>query len=581
MIAVTTIQKQIRPGTFAFLLLYSIALSASIIASNHIIIAGGEYSTAEINRISAYSYNDLALFALVTVLLLAIGTLVLALLFPSPKTTGNRDTAFETSRLERKPIILMGIALFVLYVPYLLAYWPGLIFSDSMASLSQSLGFTAYNNHHPLAFTLCVKACLFIAHMFGLSNSAGCALFSITQIALLSLCFATSIQWVIQRTKCHRIWRFALLAFFGLPPYFATYTIAMWKDPLFSAGILILSLLTFDLIASKGRILELEKAWLPTFILACLATALLRSNGILVILVLAVALIALSLKRQSSCKKPAIIATSIAIVALLVTGPVFSVLGVIPAAKAESIGVPLNQMARVAATDGAMSDDDARYLNDILPLDLYKTVYTPTCVDSLKWNPAFNEEALSTGFWQHWLSLGVKSPISYLESWELQTVGYWSVNQPQVLTYSANISTGVPHNTYDKENLEAWGIFPQNKLGNDAAYNLLRIDQGFIPIGWLVWFALFAALALFNSRKTVWAISLIPTAAIVTALLIASPIWYWERYAVALQFLLPFYVSVLICARNAKQPTCTNEAERLRDGQIRDVEPGKHRQSSA
>lgn len=576
MIAVRSIRKQVRPSTFALLLLFSIALSASIIASNHIIIAGGEYSTAEVNRISPYSYNDFALFVLVTVLLLVIGTLVLALLFPSPKAADNRDAAFETSRLKRKPIILMSIALFVLYVPYLLAYWPGLIFSDSIASLSQSLGFTAYNNHHPLTFTLCVKACLFVAHMLGLSNSAGCALFSIIQMGLLSLCFAISIQWVMQRTKCHRVWRFALLAFFGLPSYFATYTIAMWKDPLFSAGILILSLLTFDLIASKGRILKLEKAWLPTFVLVCLATALLRSNGILVIMALAAALVALSLRKQDSCKKPAITATSIAIAVLLVTGPVFSALGVISAAKAESIGIPLNQMARVAVTNGAMSDDDARYLNDILPLDLYKTVYTPTCVDSLKWNLAFNEEALSTGFWQHWLSLGVKNPICYLESWELQTVGYWSVNQPQVLAYSANISTGVPHNIYDKESLEEWGIFPQNKLGNDEAFSLFRIDQGFIPIGWLVWFALFVALALFNSRKTVWIISLIPTAAIVAALLIASPIWYWERYAVALQFLLPFYVSILICARNAKQSTGTSEAEKLRDDQIRNVEPGKH-----
>lgn len=152
------------------------------------------------------------------------------------------------------------------------------------------------------------------------------------------------------------------------------------------------------------------------FTLACLATALLRSNGILVVILLAAGSIALSLNRQRSCEKPAITATSIAIAALLVTGPAFSALGVIPTAKAESIGIPLNQMARIAATDGAMSNDDARYLNEILPLDVYKTVYTPTCVDSLKWNQSFNEDALSTGFWQHWLSLGIKNPTSYLEA---------------------------------------------------------------------------------------------------------------------------------------------------------------------
>ena len=124
----------------------------------------------------------------------------------------------------------------------------------------------------------------------------------------------------MQRTKCHRVWRFALLAFFGLPSYFATYTIAMWKDPLFSAGIVVLSLLVFDLVASEGQILKVEKAWLPMFTLACLTTALLRSNGILVVILLAAGLIALSLNRQRNCEKPAITATSIAIAALLVTG---------------------------------------------------------------------------------------------------------------------------------------------------------------------------------------------------------------------------------------------------------------------
>lgn len=144
------------------------------------------------------------------------------------------------------------------------------------------------------------------------------------------------------------------------------------------------------------------------------------------------------------------------------------------------------------------------------------------------------------------------------------------------LTYSANISTGVPRNTRDKENLEAWGIFPQNKLADDGVFSLLRNDQRFIPIGWLVWFTLFVALALFNSQKTVWIISLIRTAAIIDVLLIASPIWYWERYAVALQFLLPFYASVFVCARNARQLPNVNETEKLRGDQIRDVEPDKH-----
>lgn len=241
------------------------------------------------------------------------------------------------------------------------------------------------------------------------------------------------------------------------PPYFATYTIAMWKDPLFSAAVLMLTLLIFDLAASKGHVLQTEKAWLPAFALSCLVACLFRSNGILVAILLAVVLAAMALRSRSAYKKPAAIGAATAIAALLFTGPVFTALGVTPAAKAEGVGIPLNQMARVAATGGIMSDEDKRYLNELLPLELYETVYTPTCVDSVKWkNPEFNEEALSDDFWRHWLSMGIENPVTYLESWELQTVGYWSINQPQVLSHNRNIAAGVPRNSQDPASLEAW-----------------------------------------------------------------------------------------------------------------------------
>lgn len=553
MISISSIRKRMRPLAWAMLFLYSAVLSLSVIASNHIVIAGGEYSTWEVNRISPYGYGDLALFAFAFILCFTIGMLVLASLFPTPEACEGKSPSLEVARLNRKPILLMSVVLFALYLPYLLAYWPGLIFGDSVSSLSQSLGFSDYSNHHPLAFTLCVKACLFVAHMLGLSNSAGCALFTIIQMVALSLCFATTVQWVMQRTGCHRIWRFVLLAFFGIPPYFATYTIAMWKDPLFSAAVLMLTLLIFDLVASKGRVLQTEKAWLPVFALSCLVACLFRSNGILVVILLAVVLAAMALRCRSAYKKPAAIGAATAIAAMLLTGPVFNALGVTPAAKAEGIGIPLNQMGRVAATGGIISDGDERYLNELLPLELYETVYTPTCVDSVKWNPEFNEEALSDDFWRHWLSMGIKNPVTYLESWELQTVGYWSINQPQALSHNRNIAAGVPRNSQDPVSLEAWEIYPQNKLGNDAVHSLLCTDQGFVPIGWLSWFALFAAIALFNCKKSAWFVSLVPTTAIIAALLVASPIWYWERYAVALQFLLPFYVVMLYCTGSVRR----------------------------
>ena len=43
---------------------------------------------------------------------------------------------------------------------------------------------------------------------------------------------------------------------------------------------------------------------------------------------------------------------------MTITGPVYKALNVTPSEKAESIGILLNQMARVAALDGDMTESD-------------------------------------------------------------------------------------------------------------------------------------------------------------------------------------------------------------------------------
>lgn len=61
----------------------------------------------------------------------------------------------------------------------------------------------------------------------------------------------------------------------------------------------------------------------------------------------------------------------------IVTGPIYSFGGVVLSEASESVGIPLNQMARVVALDGDMSESDREYMNSIYPLEEYKSTYTP------------------------------------------------------------------------------------------------------------------------------------------------------------------------------------------------------------
>lgn len=76
----------------------------------------------------------------------------------------------------------------------------------------------------------------------------------------MALSYSILIQWVIQRSGIRKVWAIALVVAFGITPYIVTYSIAMWKDPLFSAAIVVITVLLFDLVATKGTIAATSKS---------------------------------------------------------------------------------------------------------------------------------------------------------------------------------------------------------------------------------------------------------------------------------------------------------------------------------
>ncbi len=235
-----------------------------------------------------------------------------------------------------------------------------------------------------------------------------------------------------------------------------------------------------------------------------------------------------------------------AMIYVIVSGPCYTALGIESSEASEALGIPLNQMARVAAYDGEMTDEDREYLNSILPLEEYKNRYYPCTTDMLKWSEGFDNDALEDGIWSHWFSMLVRNPRLYFEAWELQTFGFWAVNtEQQVGGYSWNISAGVPINTSQEsvEDLrETLGVNPASMATDERLTDLFPVDSWSVPISWLFWTASYLLLATILCKKPMWGISLIPSIAIILTLFVATPTCYWPRYGALLQFCIPVYV---------------------------------------
>lgn len=540
------------------LTIIALALFAfSLVLGHHIHIGEDSYAgTIAENYIEPYSWFDaVAYICIFYVLMLMVHAI-------TQKTTGPRlkyasGTAVKVSSIPLKPFFVASATIAALWLPYLLAYWPSLIFGDTLSSFNQIFG-APLSNHHPVLFTLAMKLCIQIASIIGLSRTSGIALYTILQMTFMAICLGYLAVWFIKRLGVRKQFVWLIVAIFGISPYIAAYSIALWKDPVFSCCICIICVILADAVLSGEGVVS--KLQIAALCILSLAAMLFRNNGVYIvlalILLLAAVFIVTYVRKQSFKYVPILIPLCISFAAyLVISGPVYSALHVIPTEKVESLGIPLNQMARVAALNGDMSDSDRTYMDSLLPLEQYEDKYRPTCTDMLKWDPEFNSKPLSNNFWTHWISMMIRNPKVYFEAWEMQTFGYWTINVPAVAQYTTNIQAGVPRNV----NLEygiGYDITSKNLLSLDSVRNALPLSSYSISGGFVFWILIFACTILILNKKWQWLLPILPLLLLYGTLFIASPIWYWPRYIFTAQLALPVVIVLL------HRTVITNEAHK-------------------
>lgn len=389
-------------------LMSSLAFSFVLVLGAHIrvaepVIAGGVNE----NYIEPYSVYDIVAFCMMAALVFWILSALVQLsgcgrrcaFVKKFQRANGGDTLVPVSVSS---VVIRALVIFLLYLPFFMRYFPGLFFGDTFSSFAQIMGWNPLSNHHPVAFTLMMGACIKIVGLFGLGPSVGVALLTVFQMACVACTFGYLALWVTSRLGVSARWSWLLVALFGLSRYCALYSVALWKDPLFSCCLVLVVAMLTDAVLEHGPRLGTPR--LLVFGLLSLGVMLLRNNGLYICAALCIVLAIIAVLGRLGRTVPMELAfrmavpLGLAIVAcLVITGPVYSAMGIVPSEEVESVGIPLAQMARVAALDGDMSESDRSYMNELLPLDRYKEVYHPSIIDPLKWNDDFNSDHLKDG----------------------------------------------------------------------------------------------------------------------------------------------------------------------------------------
>ena len=406
--------------------------------------------------------------------------------------------------------------------------YPGHITPDSLGQILQGME-GAYVNDHPFWHTLLIKGLLTLGYgMFGSANGA-VAFFSFCQILLLAACMGYAVMTLYQLRS--PVWFLAGALFvYALIPYNIAYSITMWKDIPFGVGIALLSLALLRQLRSVGS----GKRNLAVLALGALLLGLMRTSGLAALLG-GTAILAVCLWKRWRAALPVLLGA--AAIAWVLTGPVLTALQVQDTDVVESLSLPLQQMARVAAEEGTLTEEEEAELSRIFDLEHMDEIYTPWLSDPVKnhvreWGADAIRNHTDT-YLTFWVRLGLRYPGAYLRAWVEQTKGYWNggYDYRQYAEMLQENSLGLA---------KTRGGNPVAKL-MDLYFSIARHAVYFQPlqsIGLHVWALVLCLFLGLRSRQTDWVCCVFPLV-VVLGLMFGTPVYAEFRYVYSVFLVCP------------------------------------------
>lgn len=359
-------------------------------------------------------YSKLSLLCLAGLYLLTVSLLrfLLGLIL-------QKEYALQKNGSDKKLFFGSWAGIFICWLPYLITQLPAVLDFDAIKQIKMINGVLPMTDQHPFAHTMLLKLCLILG---GGSPTA----YALVQMLLMSLMFAFAVTWMRSRGISKK-WCVLTAAYFALNPVHASYSVSVRKDVLFGGFVLLLTLTLCEMYFTRGECLK-KPAWVCLLAVSCLGTAFFRNNGPMMLAVLAIALI---VAYRRYWKQTAAVLVCVFVLLGVVKGPVFAAMDVRPTNFTESLGIPLQQVARVVAQGGEITKEQTDTLEAFVSAETVKSNYNPYCVDYIKsevYGADFHHDELNSrkgDFFRLWLELLPKNFKIYVESYLDSTYGYW------------------------------------------------------------------------------------------------------------------------------------------------------------
>ena len=416
---------------------------------------------------------------------------------------------------DRRFYFLCAAVLFLSWIPVLLASWPGIFSYDSGWQLAAFVDGTV-TGHHPILHTALLGVTRMIGHALSGSgqagNQTGALLYSLIQMAAMAALYGQLCLYLRQRRAPGWLQLVSLL-FLGFHPVNGLMALCATKDSLFTAVFTVFIIQLLRMTEDREGFFSSGKRQILFCVTVCFLFAL-RNNGFHMFLVCIPFL--LFVFRRFWKRMLVLILVCLAFYGVY-NGPVYSALGIEHSDPREMCSVLMQSAARVYNLDnqGLTEEEKEAFLSIISEEGMNS--YLSRFADPVK--AYFNGKKFAENPWpflRAWFSAGMRHKKMYLDSFLVNTFGYWYPGDSLEDT-----EHGRKYFEYgcadfrDDVNVEMESKLPAlsefySRLGNEASFRKVPVAAATFNLGAYTWLWIFACLLVLYGRRWKRALILVP-----------------------------------------------------------------------
>ena len=212
----------------------------------------------------------------------------------------NNDIIYNKKEKNKKGMLVFFITLTILIVcwlPYLLSYFPGGIFSDTTNTISEALGSKSLSNHNPILYAFIMRLFIIIGNNINGLQSA-IELFTIFQTLVMGITFSYFVYWLYKKNVSFKF-LIPTILFYAICRLIPLYAISIWKDTPFCIALFWYILFLAEIIYQEGENLQ-RISGIVIYNILLLLVSFLRNNGIYIVICTTIVILFIYRKNKKS-----------------------------------------------------------------------------------------------------------------------------------------------------------------------------------------------------------------------------------------------------------------------------------------